>query len=226
MRSRMPFATVGSKSSHFTVALRNPRVLPVKVFLTQKTTRTVGSSSLWARISLHFGMMTYYSKLWNQPELLWKNSLDCELMDGDSNLIQYLIIQRSFLDHAIRVTRENYKPRPGVCLRLSQYLKFVCWLPSTSDDVLRARVTTIGPEEHTIAAEGFNGSGKQWTIYDVGGSRNQRGIATLSSADISSYSPHTGSCLGPVFWRWSVTYLACLAIMANRVFIQSTPSSF
>ncbi|KAF8804723.1 G-alpha-domain-containing protein [Phlegmacium glaucopus] len=59
-----------------------------------------------------------------------------------------------FLDHAIRVTRENYKPRP--------------------DDVLRARVTTVGPETHIIATEGLSGRGKQWTIYDVGGSLNQR----------------------------------------------------
>ncbi|KAF8156718.1 guanine nucleotide binding protein, alpha subunit [Crassisporium funariophilum] len=59
-----------------------------------------------------------------------------------------------FLDHVVRITREDYKPRP--------------------DDVLKARVTTIGPEEHTIIAESGNESAKQWTIYDVGGSRGQR----------------------------------------------------
>ncbi|KAF9057266.1 guanine nucleotide binding protein, alpha subunit [Panaeolus papilionaceus] len=57
-----------------------------------------------------------------------------------------------FLDQALRITREDYVPQP--------------------DDVLRARVTTIGPEEHKIVAE--HGTAKHWTIYDVGGSRAQR----------------------------------------------------
>jgi hypothetical protein len=51
---------------------------------------------------------------------------------------------------------------------------------TTSDDVLRARVPTSGPVAHNIVAESFNGRGKNWTIYDVGGSRNQRGMATFS----------------------------------------------
>lgn len=57
------------------------------------------------------------------------------------------------------------------------------------DDVLRARLTTPGPEAHTILAEGFSGRGKQWTIYDVGGSRTQRGMGTLFSADILGSHP-------------------------------------
>ncbi|PPR01953.1 hypothetical protein CVT24_011102 [Panaeolus cyanescens] len=57
-----------------------------------------------------------------------------------------------FLDQALRITREDYVPRP--------------------DDVLKARVTTVGPEEHNIVAE--HGAAKHWTIYDVGGSRAQR----------------------------------------------------
>ncbi|KIM42104.1 hypothetical protein M413DRAFT_70485 [Hebeloma cylindrosporum] len=59
-----------------------------------------------------------------------------------------------FLDQAARVTQEDYRPSP--------------------DDVLKARVTTIGPEEHTIIAESGSQKAKQWTIYDVGGSRGQR----------------------------------------------------
>lgn len=42
-------------------------------------------------------------------------------------------------------------------------------------DVLKARVATIGPEEHTIIAESGSQKAKQWTLYDVGGSRGQRG---------------------------------------------------
>ena len=43
------------------------------------------------------------------------------------------------------------------------------------EDVLKARVTTIGPEEHVIRAESGSERSKKWTIYDVGGSRSQRG---------------------------------------------------
>ncbi|KAF8956308.1 guanine nucleotide binding protein, alpha subunit [Flammula alnicola] len=59
-----------------------------------------------------------------------------------------------FLDQAVRVTKEDYRPGP--------------------DDVLKARVTTLGPEEHTIIAESGREKSKQWTIYDVAGSRGQR----------------------------------------------------
>ncbi|TFK17162.1 G-alpha-domain-containing protein [Coprinopsis marcescibilis] len=60
-----------------------------------------------------------------------------------------------FLDQSVRVTDENYKPLP--------------------EDVLKARVTTVGPEEHVIQAENSGDPhAKEWVIYDVGGSRSQR----------------------------------------------------
>jgi len=59
-----------------------------------------------------------------------------------------------FLEQAARVTHENYRPRP--------------------DDILKARVTTTGPEEHIIIAESGLEKAKHWTIYDVGGARSQR----------------------------------------------------
>jgi len=64
-----------------------------------------------------------------------------------------------FLDQVSRITQEDYKPRP--------------------DDILKARVTTIGPEEHKIVAESGPDNSKVWTIYDVGGSRSQRGLCYL-----------------------------------------------
>jgi guanine nucleotide-binding protein alpha-1 subunit len=44
------------------------------------------------------------------------------------------------------------------------------------DDILRARVQTTGPEEHRISIEANGGGdlGKEWVVYDVGGSRTQR----------------------------------------------------
>ncbi|KAI3619671.1 putative g-protein alpha subunit [Moniliophthora roreri] len=62
-----------------------------------------------------------------------------------------------FLEDVPRVTDENYMP--------------------TSSDILRARVRTIGPEEHRIFMENSapeNGGGREWVVYDVGGARSQR----------------------------------------------------
>ncbi|EAU82769.1 hypothetical protein CC1G_10888 [Coprinopsis cinerea okayama7 len=60
-----------------------------------------------------------------------------------------------FLDQAARITEESYRPLP--------------------EDVLKARVTTVGPEEHVIHCENVaDSSAKEWVIYDVGGSRSQR----------------------------------------------------
>ena len=40
---------------------------------------------------------------------------------------------------------------------------------------MKARVITTGPEEHVIRAEAANENAREWTIYDVGGHRSQRG---------------------------------------------------
>ncbi|KAF5390015.1 hypothetical protein D9757_003809 [Collybiopsis confluens] len=61
-----------------------------------------------------------------------------------------------FLEDVDHIAKEEYLPTPG--------------------DVLRARVTTIGPEEHRIQMEASieNGNAKEWLIYDVNGDRSQR----------------------------------------------------
>ncbi|KAJ7598716.1 guanine nucleotide binding protein, alpha subunit [Mycena floridula] len=57
-----------------------------------------------------------------------------------------------FMDDIDRIVREDYVP--------------------TSQDILRARIRTSGPEEHHIPVEStFD---KEWIIYDVGGSRSHR----------------------------------------------------
>ncbi|TFY73705.1 hypothetical protein EWM64_g10307, partial [Hericium alpestre] len=43
----------------------------------------------------------------------------------------------------------------------------------TPDDVLKARIQTMGVEEHILQLETVK-KGQQWAIYDVGGSRSQR----------------------------------------------------
>ncbi|KZT10381.1 G-protein alpha subunit [Laetiporus sulphureus 93-53] len=59
-----------------------------------------------------------------------------------------------FLDDAARVADLDYEP--------------------SLSDILRARLQTIGVEEHVMTAEKFGEASRQWVFYDVGGSRGQR----------------------------------------------------
>jgi guanine nucleotide-binding protein subunit alpha len=46
---------------------------------------------------------------------------------------------------------------------------------SSPDDILRARLKTLGVTEHSFTLDGRNSAvPKEWLIYDVGGSRTQR----------------------------------------------------
>ncbi|KAF9068855.1 guanine nucleotide binding protein, alpha subunit [Rhodocollybia butyracea] len=66
------------------------------------------------------------------------------------------------------------KDQPGFFLEDIERISKVDYLP-TPDDVLRARVSTIGPEEHHIPMENsLENGGNDWIIYDVGGDRSQR----------------------------------------------------
>ncbi|KAF7374431.1 hypothetical protein MSAN_00327200 [Mycena sanguinolenta] len=58
-----------------------------------------------------------------------------------------------FLDQVQRICHEDYTPTP--------------------DDILRARVDTVGPEEHFILVEGPKNP-TSLTVYDLGGSTSQR----------------------------------------------------
>ncbi|EIW55473.1 G-alpha-domain-containing protein [Trametes versicolor FP-101664 SS1] len=59
-----------------------------------------------------------------------------------------------FLDHAERVMQSSYEP--------------------TFDDILRARLQTMGVEEHHLIMETGAENGQHWIFYDVGGARGQR----------------------------------------------------
>ena len=63
---------------------------------------------------------------------------------------------KSFLDDLDHVARLDYKP--------------------TDDDVIRARLRTVAPQEYRIkisqSPSSFGGDlGREWLLYDVGGSR-------------------------------------------------------
>ncbi|KAJ7749334.1 guanine nucleotide binding protein, alpha subunit [Mycena maculata] len=59
-----------------------------------------------------------------------------------------------FLNEVERICREDYTPTP--------------------DDILRARVHTVGPEEHVIHMESTTENMRSWTVYDMNGSTSQR----------------------------------------------------
>ncbi|KZV76652.1 G-alpha-domain-containing protein [Peniophora sp. CONT] len=59
-----------------------------------------------------------------------------------------------FLDQVERIAAPGYEP--------------------SIDDVLKARIQTMGVEEHTVKLESAAEAGQVWSIIDVGGSRHQR----------------------------------------------------
>ncbi|KZT65499.1 G-protein alpha subunit [Daedalea quercina L-15889] len=59
-----------------------------------------------------------------------------------------------FLNDAARIATMNYEP--------------------TDEDIVRARLRTLGVEEHRFTMESGALPGSEWYIYDVGGSRNNR----------------------------------------------------
>ncbi|KAI0644624.1 G-alpha-domain-containing protein [Trametes meyenii] len=59
-----------------------------------------------------------------------------------------------FLNDVTRVAASNYKP--------------------SDDDVVRARLRTMGVQEHRITFEKGSDAGSEWLIYDVGGGRSLR----------------------------------------------------
>lgn len=96
------------------------------------------------------------------------------------------------------LARNNYKMEhsPGFFLRDVERITSRDYIP-TDDDILRARIKTIGVTEHKLSVDSRSAVPKEWLVYDVGGSRTQRAawlpyfdttdaiifIASLSSFD-------------------------------------------
>lgn len=128
---------------------------------------------LWKDRTVRQALETAEIALEDQPGLyVFAHTFTCQVVEPD--LLRY-----SFLDDVSRVTAEKYRPTAGeffpcliVCPTDTLLTPFVPWLAA---DVLKARVTTVGPEEHVIRDE-KDPDAKEWTIYDVGGSRSQRGM--------------------------------------------------
>ncbi|KAG9051160.1 hypothetical protein FS837_011275 [Tulasnella sp. UAMH 9824] len=71
--------------------------------------------------------------------------------EADGSLLGQLNDGHSFLNDLDRITAPRYMP--------------------TDDDILRARIKTIGVSEHIFPVDK---SGVEWRLYDVGGARTQR----------------------------------------------------
>ena len=69
-------------------------------------------------------------------------------------------------------------------------LPCVLWL---SDDVLRARLKTVGVSEYKFEIEAGPQSGSEWRIVDVGGSRFQVRVFLISLFPIIKYASLHGS---------------------------------
>ena len=78
-----------------------------------------------------------------------------------SKLIHSLYFAHSFLDEAERVASLRYSP--------------------TDDDIIRARLRTVGVQEHSIVLESGPEPGREWIIYDVGGTRSMVCVLPLTS---------------------------------------------
>ena len=64
----------------------------------------------------------------------------------------HLFLSVSFLNELERVTSIRYSP--------------------SDDDIIRARLRTVGVQEHNIVLESGPEPGREWIIYDVGGTRS------------------------------------------------------
>ena len=83
---------------------------------------------------------------------------------------------RSFLNDIQRLTAKNYVP--------------------SNQDVLSARLKTLGVVEHHFALDRGGEKGYDWYIYDVGGHRDQRQIWASFFDDVSAASePMLQECL-------------------------------
>ena len=67
-------------------------------------------------------------------------------------------------------------------VRPSSLLKYIHSSTNlTADDVLRARLKTVGVSEYKFQMEAGTESGTEWKIIDVGGSRSQVSLCYPSS---------------------------------------------
>lgn len=73
------------------------------------------------------------------------------------------------------------------------------WSDRPADDVLKARLKTVGVSEYRFQMESGTESGTEWRIIDVGGSRSQVRLHLLPFRNSASSLDYRGRslCLSP-----------------------------
>ncbi|KLO16117.1 G-alpha-domain-containing protein [Schizopora paradoxa] len=109
-----------------------------------------------------------------------------------------------FLDDIERITAPNYVP--------------------ATNDILRARLSTIGVVEHRLKMESGAESGQEWVFYDVGGTRPQRAAwapffdnvtAIIFLAPLSAFNEKLAE--DPTINRLEDTYQLWKTICSNKL---------
>ncbi|KAI0085497.1 guanine nucleotide binding protein, alpha subunit [Irpex rosettiformis] len=85
-------------------------------------------------------------------QALWEDSVIQEMLKR--RRLRLDLMPGFFLQDVSRIARRDYTP--------------------SDDDVVRARLRTLGVQEHRILFETGPAAGLEWCLYDVGGSRTQR----------------------------------------------------
>ncbi|GJJ13078.1 hypothetical protein Clacol_007328 [Clathrus columnatus] len=78
-----------------------------------------------------------------------------------------------FLPHADRIASPAYEPSDGIIPAFVVVIKLI------AHDVIRARLRTMGVQEHRFTFERGIDAGREWRVYDIGGSRSQEDSITL-----------------------------------------------
>ncbi|KAJ3476224.1 hypothetical protein NLI96_g11307 [Meripilus lineatus] len=114
-----------------------------------------------------------------------------------------------FFENVDRIARRNYDP--------------------SDSDVLRARLRTLGVQEHRITFENSMDYGREWIIYDVGGSRTSRSAwlpyfddahAVLFLAPISCFDEHLNE--DPKINRLQDSFVLWKSIVSSRLLTRTT----
>ncbi|KAJ7782839.1 guanine nucleotide-binding protein alpha-4 subunit [Mycena metata] len=76
-----------------------------------------------------------------------------------------------FLDSIERVTALAYEPTDGAHIPSAPRIRADVWSIQIADDILKARLKTLGVSEHHFNLKAGNVVPQSWVVYDVGGAR-------------------------------------------------------
>ncbi|CAE6421125.1 unnamed protein product [Rhizoctonia solani] len=77
------------------------------------------------------------------------------------------------VQNALAKQRPSISESPGFFMDDLARVTALGYMPS-ADDILRARIKTVGVQEHRVRFDRGPDKGLEWIIYDVGGARSQR----------------------------------------------------